>query len=168
MLEIITGGAAVLGVIFITTQSFYYYYQIKPKMKPFVSTELKSRYLIGFMLLLFFFLSMAIFSYIISLNIKDDTVKPFFRSISYVMLFLGLVLSILKWIEDLKDPDCYYKIKGKMYRLQLVTDDCIFLVSENKEQQVIIKEKSFLFKNEHKLMTFYEVKRFKKRNKHLF
>ncbi|MGJ8729293.1 hypothetical protein ACRW9N_02375 [Listeria aquatica] len=169
MEKIITVGAAFLGLAFTIINSFVIWDSVGLKLKGFVSVKSKSNLYMN-NLIMYLILILMIVYFAIEYHETSERWEQYILFGLLVIWGLLLVISLflLIYISVNRVSEVYYIISNKMYRLKHIENDIVFLVSMTPDEDVLLKDKTFLLKNEHEILNNAEYKKKKKEMPYLF
>ncbi|MBC1963750.1 hypothetical protein HCJ68_05070 [Listeria welshimeri] len=160
--DLITYGAAILGILYTIVNSFVIWNSVGMELKGFVSARTKAILILN-MVILYLLLVLIIAYYLFEIN-KD--ISEFERTmitilIAIMFFILMLAVPILLYIHVSGNYNVYYIVSNKLYRLKYIENDILFLVSLTSNKKILLKDKNFLFENNHILLTrsHYRAKR---------
>ncbi|MBC1602950.1 hypothetical protein HB903_13575 [Listeria welshimeri] len=159
-------SATILGISYTIIQVYTLVISVTPKMEVFITAENKSKlrlskliiYLLSFLGILFY----ASEYNSVSSNVEKNV---YFIFLLYFIVFI-IIYSVALLIKF--KYNAYYILNGRLFKLNLIEDDLVFLVSMDSNQELNIQKKEILFTNKHVILNKQELKKYKIKHMYLF
>lgn len=134
-------SATILGISYTIIQVYTLVISVTPKMEVFITAENKSKlrlskliiYLLSFLGILFY----ASEYNSVSSNVEKNV---YFIFLLYFIVFI-IIYSVALLIKF--KYNAYYILNGRLFKLNLIEDDLVFLVSMDSNQELNIQKKKF-------------------------
>ncbi|MBF2477535.1 hypothetical protein [Listeria marthii] len=167
--ELITYGATILGIVYTIINSFIIWNSVGKELKGFVSAKTKAILILN-TIILYFMLVTIIAYYIFEFENNATEFEKIMIAILITIMLVILIVAIplLIYIHGNGSYEVYYIISNKLYRLKYIENDILFLVSVTSRKNILLKDKNFLFENNHILLTSIEYRVKKKERPDLF
>ncbi|EJD3280639.1 hypothetical protein PWJ44_002756 [Listeria monocytogenes] len=169
MNEVVTYSAAILGIVYTIINSFIIWDSVGMELKGFVSAKTKANLILS-TIILSFMLIMIVAYYLFEF---EKTSNEFEKTILVILISIMSTLTLfsiplLIYIHARGGSEVYYILSNKLYRLKYIENDIIFLVSTTSKKDILLKDKTFLFENNHLLLTKNEYRAKRKERPDLF
>ncbi|MEE9724884.1 hypothetical protein [Listeria seeligeri] len=160
---------SLLGIAYTVIQTFSLSISVEPKMKNFITIENKSKIALNTIIVYLFLLIGAIYYINEYYKAKSNLEKNIYLGFTIfccVSLVIFLILLSLRVVKE--TYNAYYILDGKLFKLRLIEDDLVYLISIDSEHNMYIKNKEFLFENKHIILNKKELESYKNEHKYLF
>lgn len=169
MAALITVGVAFLGMLSIVIYSTIITVSVGLEIRGFVSAETKGKLIINNVLTYLGGILLVVFCY----SNYATTSEGFEKDVWLALLITTIIGTSMIWIyicffHAKNKCEIYYIVSNKLYKLKYIENDILFLVSMTSEKDIILKDRTFLFENNHLILNNAEYHAKKKERPDLF
>ncbi|MBC1861632.1 hypothetical protein HBP63_11880 [Listeria welshimeri] len=159
-------SATILGISYTIIQVYTLVISVTPKMEVFITAENKSKLRLS-KLIIYLLSFLGILFYDSEYNSVSSNVEKnvYFIFLLYFIVFI-IIYSVALLIKF--KYNAYYILNGRLFKLNLIEDDLVFLVSMDSNQELNIQKKEILFTNKHIILNKQEFKKYKIKHMYLF
>ncbi|MBF2637502.1 hypothetical protein IBB56_00655 [Listeria welshimeri] len=134
-------SATILGISYTIIQVYTLVISVTPKMEVFITAENKSKLRLS-KLIIYLLSFLGILFYDSEYNSVSSNVEKnvYFIFLLYFIVFI-IIYSVALLIKF--KYNAYYILNGRLFKLNLIEDDLVFLVSMDSNQELNIQKKKF-------------------------